>query len=88
MLKEATLKTRVDLDKFRLRTFVNKLIDRGEVEIHEEAVSLAAMAAIIEASTKAVLFRRAGPERAEVVVGVNGSRSRVAAAFGVSPRGG
>ena len=43
----------VDLDKFRLRSFVAKLIAIGEMEVHEEAVSLADLSAVIESSPKA-----------------------------------
>jgi UbiD family decarboxylase len=74
---------RVDLDRFRLRRFVEHLIDLGEVEIHDEPVALSDISAIIEASPKAVLFKDAGPEHFEIVGGVGGSRRRYAAAFGL-----
>jgi UbiD family decarboxylase len=74
-----------DFEKFRLRPFVRKLIDIGEVEIHDEPVALADMSAIIEQTPKAVLFRKAGAEQYEVIAAVSGSRKRVAAAFGVEP---
>jgi 2,5-furandicarboxylate decarboxylase 1 len=76
----------MDVNKFRLRSLVNRLIAIGEVEIHEEAVSLSDLSRIIEASRKAVLFRKAGPEETEVVAGVFGSRARLAAAFGLEYR--
>ena len=38
----------VDLDKFRLRSFVEKLIAIGEMEVHEQPVSLADLSAMIE----------------------------------------
>lgn len=75
--------TKIDLQKFRLRTFVEQLIELGEVEIHEEPVCLADLSAIIEATPKATLFRRAGPENHEIVAAVSGGRRRMAAAFGV-----
>ena len=31
---------RIDFEKFRLRRFVDRLIELGEVEIHEEPVAL------------------------------------------------
>ena len=40
----------VDLDKFRLRSLVEKLIAIGEMEVHEEAVSLADLSSAIESS--------------------------------------
>ena len=74
----------VDFEKFRLRPFVKKLIEIGEVEIHDEPVALAEMSGIIEKTQKAVLFNRAGAEQYEVIAAVSGSRKRIAAAFGVA----
>jgi UbiD family decarboxylase len=76
---------RIDLDKFRLRTLVDRLIAMGEVEIHEEPLELMALAEILDGHEKAVLFRKAGPEGAELVGNVIGSRKRLAAAFAVAP---
>ncbi len=84
-MQQAALKSRVswDSDKFRLRRLVERLIDLGEVEVHDEPVALAQMSPIIEATTKAVLFRKAGPEGHEVAAAVSASRERLAAALGV-----
>lgn len=71
-------------DKFRLRRLVERLIDMGEVEIHEEPVALSELSPMIEATAKALLFRKAGPEQHELVGAVSASRRRLAAAFGVS----
>ena len=76
----------VDLDKFRLRSFVEKLIAIGEMEVHEEAVSLAELSAVIELSPKAKYFKRVGAEQYEMVAAVSGSRRRLAAAFGTDER--
>src|SRR5713101_7468757 len=70
----------VDLDKFRLRRFVERLIDMGEVEIHDEPVPLTGLGAIIERTEKALLFKRAGPEQAEIVAKTAGNRKRLVAA--------
>lgn len=75
-----------DFEKFRLRRFVEKLIAMGEVEIRDEAVALAGLSAIIEATPKATLFRNAGPQRLEIAGAVVGSRRRFASAFGVDER--
>src|ERR1700733_4819986 len=75
---------KIDLDKFRLRRFVERLIDLGEVEIHDEPVPLTALSAIIEGTDKALLFRKAGPERHEVVAKTAGNRRRLAAGFDTS----
>jgi UbiD family decarboxylase len=71
----------IDLDKYRLRRFVERLIDLGEVEIHDEPVPLTGLSAVIEATDKALLFRNAGPERLEIVAKTGGNRRRLAAAF-------
>ena len=75
----------MDFDKFRLRTFVNHLIELGEVDVHNEPVPLVDLSRIIEATDKATLFTRAGPQEYEIVAAVNGSRRRVAAAFSIEP---
>jgi 2,5-furandicarboxylate decarboxylase 1 len=77
----------LDLDRFRLRRLVEQLTQLGEVEVHDEPVALADLSSIIEASGKAVLFRNAGPEHAELVAGVMGSRRRLAIALGVEESG-
>src|SRR4029079_6120159 len=71
----------IDLEKFRLRTFMDRLIDMGEVEIHDEPVPLSRLGAIIRGTQKAVLFKSAGPERAEIVAKTAASRKRLIAAF-------
>lgn len=74
-----------DFEKFRLRRFVEDLILRDEVDVHDEPVALTDMSMIIENSgPKAVLFRNAGPERLEVAAKVAARRSRLIAAFGSS----
>lgn len=76
----------IDFDKFRLRRFVDALIERDEVDIHEQPVAFADISKMMENSPRASLFRNAGPERCEIVGAVSGSRSRLGAAFGVDPR--
>src|SRR6201981_1269132 len=71
----------VDLDKYRLRRFVERLVEMGEVEIHDEPVPLTGLSAIIERTDKALLFKQAGPEQVEIVAKTAGSRRRLAAAF-------
>ncbi len=78
--------TTLDMDQFRLRRFVERLIEMGEVEVHDEPVALADLSGIIEATDKATLFRNAGPQGLEVAAAVSGSRRRLAAAFGVGER--
>ena len=74
----------IDTEKYRLRCFVEHLIDLGEVEVHDEPVPLTGLSPIIESTPKAVLFKQAGPERVELVAKTAGNRRRLAAAFGVT----
>lgn len=74
----------IDMDGFRLRRFVERLVDMGEVEVHEAPVALTKLSTVIEGTDKAVLFKQAGPERAELVAKTAGNRRRLAAAFGVA----
>src|SRR5258708_13274778 len=71
----------IDMEKYRLRRFVERLIDMGEVEIHDEPVPLTSLGAIIERTEKAVLFKKAGPEQVEIVAKTAASRKRLIAAF-------
>ncbi len=77
----------VDFEKFRLRRFVSRLIDIGEVEIHDSPVAMADLGALIEATPKAVLFKHAGPEGFEIISKVSASKARLAAAFGTTYEG-
>src|SRR5574342_59195 len=87
MQRATATKSAFDMNKFRLRNFVDKLIDMGEVEIHDEPVPLSEISRICEATPKAVLFRKAGPEQVELVSSVAGGRRRLAAAFGAAVGG-
>src|SRR5579864_7163419 len=77
----STAASNLDFDKYRLRNFVDRLIELGEVEIHDRPVPLTDLSAIIEATDKAVLFKKAGPEQVELVAKTAGNRKRLAAAF-------
>lgn len=70
-----------DLDRFRLRHFIERLERSGELDIVEEPTELAAIAARLDGNPKAVLFRKTGPEQTELVGNVLGSRKRLALAF-------
>ena len=77
-------KPSIDLEKFRLRRFVDRLIEMGEVEVHDEPVPLTRSQLDHRGHAKAVLFRKAGPEQVEMVAKTGGNRKRLAAAFGVA----
>lgn len=86
MLQGAQSPGRADLEQFRLRRFVEHLIEIGEASVHAEPIALADLAAAIAATEKAILFKDAGPEHFEIAAAVAGSRARLAAAFGVEAR--
>ena len=71
----------VEFDKFRLRSFVDRLVELDEVEIRDDHVPLIGLSEIIESTPKAVLFKQAGPERLELISKASASRKRVVAAF-------
>ncbi len=71
----------VDFDKYRLRRFVERLIELGEVEVYDRPIPLTGLSPIIERTDKAVLFKKAGPEQLELVAKTAGNRKRLAAAF-------
>ena len=73
----------LDTERFRLRRFVEFLIEQDQVEIHDEPVPLIEMARYLDGNEKAVLFRRAGPEGAEVAGNLLGSGARIGLAFGM-----
>ncbi len=75
--------TGIDFERFRLRRLVERLIDEGEVEVHEEPVDLIDVAGHLDGNPKALYFKKLGPEGAELVGNVMGSRGRIAFALGV-----
>jgi 2,5-furandicarboxylate decarboxylase 1 len=75
----------VDTERFRLRSFIESLAGTSELQIHDAPIDLVDIAAVVDGNPKAVLFRHAGPEGAELVASVTGSRARLARAFGVTP---
>ena len=74
----------VDFDRFRLRRFIESL-GADELDTRTTRSISPALPSVMEGNRKAVLFRAAGPEKAELVGNVMGGRSRIAAAFGVKP---
>src|SRR3954469_25872720 len=75
-----------DLERFRLRRLVERFATEGELEVVSQQVDLVDIGARLDGNPKAVHFRAAGPEKAEVVGNVLGSRRRIALAFGVSEK--
>ena len=75
----------IDFDRFRLRRFLDELAAAGEIEIRNDPVDLADVAGALSGNAKAVWFKKAGPEQAELVGNVDADRGRLARAFGVAP---
>ncbi len=73
----------VDVERFRLRNFIERLANTPELDIKAEPVALADIAAALDGNPRATLFRKAGPDAQELVGAVCASRSRIAHAFGV-----
>src|SRR5437879_3475846 len=84
-VKTGARETGIDLERFRLRRFVEELRQAGELEVHAETAELAGVAPALEGNANAVLFERLGREGAQLVGNVMGSRARLARAFGVAP---
>lgn len=84
-MKASARETGIDLERFRLRSFVEELRQSGELEVRAAAVDLAEVAQALEGNAKAVLFERLGRESAQLAGNIMGSRARLARAFGVAP---
>ncbi len=72
----------VDLERFRLRRFVESLVEAGECEVVDEHTELVDVAKRLDGNLKAVWLRDAGG--AELVGNVMGSRRRLALALGTT----
>jgi 2,5-furandicarboxylate decarboxylase 1 len=76
-----------DTERFRLRSFVERLVQMGECEVHDKPIDLIDVADKLDGNAKATLFTAAGPEKAELVGNVMGSRRRLALALDTDERG-
>jgi 2,5-furandicarboxylate decarboxylase 1 len=77
----------IDTERFRLRNFVEKLVDLGECEVHDAPIDLIDVGSVLDGTANAVLFKAVGPEKAELVGNVMGSRRRLARALDTDERG-
>ena len=84
-MKAGARETGIDLERFRLRRFVEELRQAGELEVRPGGAELAEVAEALDGNPKAVLFERVGKEGAQLAGNVMGGRSRLARAFGVAP---
>ncbi|MGP0093908.1 MAG: UbiD family decarboxylase [Xanthobacteraceae bacterium] len=76
-----------DCEKFRLRRFVERLVQQGECVVHDAPIDLIDIAAVLDGNPKAVWFRAVGPERTELVGNVMGAKRRVAMALDTDAAG-
>jgi UbiD family decarboxylase len=74
-------------DEFRLRSFVDKLAEAGDLLVEDGAVALGDVAARMEGEPRASLFTNIGGNGEELVGNVIGSRARLALALGTTPDG-
>jgi UbiD family decarboxylase len=79
--------TAIDTERFRLRGFVERLVQLGECEVHDKPIDLADIASVLDGNPRAVHFTCVGPERAELAGNVMGSRTRLARALDTDERG-
>jgi UbiD family decarboxylase len=77
----------IDTERFRLRNFVAKLVDLGECDVRDEPIDLVDVAAVLDGNPRAVHFKSAGPDKAELVGNVMASRKRLAQALDTDERG-
>jgi 2,5-furandicarboxylate decarboxylase 1 len=54
----------IDTERFRLRNFVEKLVDLGECDVRDEPIDLLDVAAVLDGNPRAVHFKSAGPDNA------------------------
>ncbi len=79
--------TQPDTEKFRLRSFVERLVQQGQCVVHDQPIDLIDIAAVLDGNPKAVWFRNVGPEKTELVGNVMGARERLGLALGTDAAG-
>jgi 2,5-furandicarboxylate decarboxylase 1 len=70
-----------DTERFRLRRFVERLVQLGECEMHDKPIDLVDVATVLDGNPRATWFKAVGPEKAELIGNVMGSRKRLALAL-------
>src|ERR1051326_4393554 len=76
-----------DPERFRLRRYVERLVQLGECEVHDKPIDLLDVAAVLDGNLKATWFKSVGPEKAELIGNVMGSRKRLALALDTDEAG-
>src|SRR4029078_12307729 len=70
-----------DTERFRLRRYVERLVQLGECEVHDQPIDLIDVGAVLDGNSKATWFKSVGPEKAELIGHVMCSRKRLALAL-------
>ena len=55
--------SQIDTEKFRLRRFVEKLVQEGECVVYDDPIDLVDVASVLDCNPNAVWFRAVGPGR-------------------------
>ncbi len=76
-----------DTERFRLRRFIERMVQLGECEIHDKPIDLIDVAEVLEGNPRATWFKAVGPEKAELIGNVMGSRKRLALALDTDEAG-
>jgi 2,5-furandicarboxylate decarboxylase 1 len=71
-------------ERFRLRSFLDQLKRDGGLDVQDDPMDLADIAALLDATGRPVLFSRVGREQQELAANVMASRAAFAKAFGVA----
>ena len=74
--------TAADTERFRLRRFVERLVQLGECDIHDKPIDLVDVAAVLEGNPRATWFKAVGPGEG----GADRQRHGVAQAAGAGAR--
>ena len=76
-----------DTERFRLRRYVERLVQLGECEVHDQPIDLIDVGAVLDGNPLATWFKAVGPEKAELIGNVMGSRNRLALALDTDETG-
>src|SRR5258708_5456967 len=77
----------IDTERFRLRRFVERLVQLGECEVHDQPIDLIEVGSVLDGNPRATWFKAVGPEKAELIGNVMGSRKRLALALDTDETG-
>ena len=76
-----------DTERFRLRRFIERLVQLGECDVHDQPIDLIDVGAVLDGNPRATWFKAVGPEKAELIGNVMGSRKRLALALDTDEAG-